>query len=355
MNTEIAENSTCTVGPPPDLVALAAHVGANRMWVQGAGGNVSAKVDDVLWIKGSGKWMSNAYVEPVFAAVSLSGVRRRMAAGEADPSTAELMPLSPAGLRPSIETSMHALLPHSYVMHVHSLNVIAHSVCADRLPQIERSLKGLRWACVPYRRPGIELTHAIVEELKRASVDVLILANHGLVVGGASRAAVETLLNDVESRLSLSVRRQPPVDHQVLEALSSNTPYRPAPTVEIHAMAIDAARRSIAVGGSLYPDHVVFLGPAVTSLDDRDIGAFLQARSQDGLGVPPVLLVPDVGVLLRKDLDAGALAMVDCLAMVLARIPSATVRYLTAEQEAELLDWDAEKFRRSLAHAAIER
>lgn len=343
--------------PPPELVALTAKIGANRMWVQGAGGNASAKVDDVLWIKGSGKWMANAHAEPIFAAVKLSGVRKRMAANESDPATQELLPISPEGLRPSIETSMHALLPHPLVMHVHSVNVIAHSVCAASSREIEQRLEGLRWAWVPYVRPGIDLTRAVANALQQASVDVLILANHGLVVGGATGVAVETLLNDVEARLNFPARPPPSVDLRALEELSANTPYRPAPTIELHAMAIDAAQRAIAIGGSLYPDHVVFLGRAVASLGvDRDIASLLQARAEAGLDGPAVLLVPDVGVLIRKNLSAAALAMVDCAAMVLARIPNAsTVRYLTPEQEAELIDWDAEKYRKSLSQAGSKR
>src|SRR5690242_16667856 len=116
-----------------------------------------------------------------------------MAAQESDPATPELLPISPEGLRPSIETSMHALLPHRLVMHVHSVNVIAHSVCADGLLQIEQRLKGLPWAWVPYVRPGIDLTNVIIKVLQRTPADVLILANHGLVIGGATCAAVEAL------------------------------------------------------------------------------------------------------------------------------------------------------------------
>lgn len=337
--------------PPPDLVGLAAHVGANRMWVQGAGGNVSAKTEDVLWIKGSGKWMFNAYAEPLFAAVRLSGVRNRMAAGEVEPAVPELLPISPAGLRPSIETSMHALLPHRYVAHVHSVNVIAHSVCTEGLALMDMKLEGLRWARVPYARPGLDLTQSIVKVLQRAAVDVLVLLNHGVVVGGASRPAIEELLNDVEARLNSAACLPPVVDMQALEQLCADTPYSPAPAPELHAMAIDARQLSIAVGGSLYPDHVVFLGPAVVSLDRQDVDGFLQSCAKDG---PAFLLVRNVGVLLRRDLSAGALAMVDCLAMVLARIPGAAARYLTAEQEAELLAWDAEKYRKGLAQTVAK-
>jgi len=344
-------DSALSTAPPADLVALAAQLGANRLWIQGAGGNVSAKMDDVLWIKGSGKWMASAHAEPIFAAVCLSGVRRRMQADEEDPANPELFPISPPGLRPSIETSLHALLPHSYVAHVHSVKVIAHSVWRQGLPQRAQRLNGLRWACVPYAKPGVELTKAITHQLQTTPVDVLILANHGLVIGGASRSNVEALLKDVEARLSLTEREAPTVNFRAIEELSANTPYRPASTMALHAMAVDSIRRTIAVAGSLYPDHVVFLGPAVTSLKNRDLEGFIRECSEHRLHLPPVLIVPDVGVLLRQDLSTGALAMVDCLAEVLARIPSVDVQYLTDADEAALLDWEAEKYRRSLSQA----
>ena len=39
-----------------------------------------------------------------------------------------------------------------------------------------------------------------------------------------------------------------------------------------------------------------------------------------------------------------------CLALVLERVPAdATLHYLTAADEAELLDWDAEKYRQAIA------
>lgn len=355
MRTSRSDVSGRAADAPAELVALAAHVGANPMWVQGAGGNVSAKLDDVLWIKGSGKWMSSAHAEPIFAAVKLSGVRNRMAAGEADPARAELLPISPPGLRPSIETSMHALLTHEFVAHVHSVNVIAHSVCAEGHLQVAERLQGLSWGWVPYVRPGVDLTNAIFKLRQPTAVEVLILANHGLIVGGASRSAVEMLLDEVEARLNLPARTPPVADVRKLYELSVNTPYHPPQNAELHAMAIDPVQRSIAVGGSLYPDHVVFLGPGVSSLgDDRNIGDLLQKHERLGLEIPAVLLVPGVGVLLRKNLTAAAVAMVECLAMVLARVPNgSTVRYLTRDQELELLDWDAEKYRQSLSQREL--
>jgi rhamnose utilization protein RhaD (predicted bifunctional aldolase and dehydrogenase) len=53
-----------------------------------------------------------------------------------------------------------------------------------------------------------------------------------------------------------------------------------------------------------------------------------------------------------KDISAGALAMARCLSDVTARIPEgARLRYLTDAENAELLGWDAEKYRQQLNRA----
>ena len=62
--------------------------------------------------------------------------------------------------------------------------------------------------------------------------------------------------------------------------------------------------------------------------------------------------VPGAGVLLPPDATCSADELALCLALVLERVPhDARLRHLTAEHEAELLDWDAEKYRQSLARA----
>ena len=64
---------------------------------------------------------------------------------------------------------------------------------------------------------------------------------------------------------------------------------------------------------------------------------------------PPFLIVPELGVLVRGDASAGALALLRCLLDVLTRVPSdADLIYLSQEQNLALLDWDAEKYRQAL-------
>jgi rhamnose utilization protein RhaD (predicted bifunctional aldolase and dehydrogenase) len=93
----------------------------------------------------------------------------------------------------------------------------------------------------------------------------------------------------------------------------------------------------MAVSGSLYPDHVVFLGPHAPP---RLPAASFASRA-------PFVLIDGTGVLLRADLGPAAEEMVRCLAHLLLRLPhEARLAVLSAENEADLMGWDAEEYRR---------
>ena len=66
-----------------------------------------------------------------------------------------------------------------------------------------------------------------------------------------------------------------------------------------------------------------------------------------------MLVLADVGVVLHCSAPGGADAMARCLADVAARIPEdASVSTLTAAQELELVNWEAETYRQSLGKRA---
>jgi len=332
------------------LAALSARLGVDRNLIQGAGGNTSLKREGrELWVKASGTWLAHAARQPIFVGLDLSELRRRMAADEAEPALPAR--LDPAGtLRPSIETTLHGLLPHAVVVHVHSVNAIAFAVRRDGPELVAERLAGLRWAWVPYAKPGLPLTRAVQARLQEAP-DVLVLGNHGLVVGADSAEAAEALLMEVERRLAVPARAAPPPDPPALERLAARSGgrYRPARLAEAHAAATDPASAAAAGRGALYPDHVVFLGPSPLPVLRPEQAEPWLAAATAGADMPALLLVEGVGAVLRADLGAGAEEMAACLGLVLPRLdPEAPLVFLSANQEAELLDWDAEKYRQSL-------
>jgi rhamnose utilization protein RhaD (predicted bifunctional aldolase and dehydrogenase) len=296
----------------PDLRSLARvsrAVGSDVTLVQGAGGNSSVKLRDVLWVKASGTWLADAGDKQIFVPVDLAAARQAITVNQ------EKIPaLSHTGvdaaMRPSIETSLHALIPHRFVLHVHGVNSIAWAVLDQAEAGMADRLVGLRWAFLAYCRPGVPLSQALARVIARDRPDVLILGNHGLVVGADDMDAAEALIREVERRLALAPRPAGAPDHGRLSSLAAGTHYRPSDFVECHRAALYPWSLRIAAGGSLYPDHVVFLGSGAHVLADGDTPAAIAARAAArDLVAPPIILVPGAGCLIRRDLPAGAEAI----------------------------------------------
>lgn len=330
-----------------ELRRMSARVGRNILLVQGAGGNSSIKHDDILWVKASGTWLADAEHKDIFVPVSLGAARAALAQGD------ERVPLAPnaaTALRASIETSLHALMPHTVVLHVHSVNTIAWAVRTDAREEFAKRLEGLAWRWIDYHHPGLPLAKVVNDALAQDKVDVLILGNHGLVVGAETSDAAEALVDEVETRLALAPRSSIPADEEALRSICAGTAYRLPKDPQCHSVAIDPYSRAIATSGSLYPDHVVFLGPGLPVLEQgEDLRASASPVRVDGPPHPVALLIPGLGCVVRKDASDGAEAMLSCLALVTCRLPStAQVRYLTRENEHALVNWDAERYRQQL-------
>ena len=326
---------------------MSARVGNNILLVQGAGGNSSIKHGDVLWVKASGTWLADAEHKDIFVPVSLPAARAALDRGD------ERVPLAPHAnttLRASIETSLHALMPHPVVLHVHSVNTIAWAVRTDARDELARRLAGLAWRYLDYHHPGLPLARAVSEAIAPDAVDVLILGNHGLVVGAATCEAAETLVAEVERRLALQPRGAPMANDAALSKICAGTDYRPPQDPRCHGLATDHYSRAIATSGSLYPDHVVFLGPALPTVENGESLRVLNLRARaNGLTPSAALLIPGVGSVIRNDASPGAEAMLTCLALVTCRLPlNAQINYLAAENEHALLNWDAERYRQQL-------
>jgi rhamnose utilization protein RhaD (predicted bifunctional aldolase and dehydrogenase) len=198
-------------------------------------------------------------------------------------------------------------------------------------------------------KPGANLAKAV-----RASggveAGVVVLGNHGLIVAGDSVEAASDRFDSVTEALAAAPAAFPAPDLEEL-ARRGGASYAPPPADHpLHGVALSFYRCEAALEGSLYPDHVIFCGVGATALEDEETADEFSARLKaEGLTPPPFLLVPGVGALIATDAGASPRALARCLGDVLGRVPEgARLTYLTLEQNAELIDWDAEKYRRAL-------
>lgn len=332
---------------------LSAALGRDPARTQAAGGNTSLKRDGVLWIKASGAWLAHAEERDIMVPVDLNGLREALARGDPRAETGVSFvdeARNPGRLRPSIETSVHAVIPETIVAHIHCVETIALAVRADGEALVADRLRPLRDAAavyVPYRRPGLPLSKAIAERLT-PRVNVLVLANHGLVVAGPTVAEVADRLDRVCKALTSPARSAPPADLARLALAIEGGDYRLPSDSATHALALDDHNLALTRGGSLYPDHVIFLGPGVVVAPDIETGAAMRPTGGRD-GPPPMIVLPGLGVAMHRATTPAADAMARCLADVVSRIPwDAKVVRLTPAQEYELTHWEAEKYRQAL-------
>jgi rhamnose utilization protein RhaD (predicted bifunctional aldolase and dehydrogenase) len=344
--------------PIPALAALnrlAASVGGDPELVQAAGGNVSLKCDGVMWIKASGTWLEHAKTRNIMVPLRLGPLLEAFTRG--DPSAQDCVAfidpaLAPGQLRPSVETTMHAILPDNVVIHVHCVDTIAWAVRSYAEDVLAPLLDGLPWIFVPYRRPGLPLTQGIAGRLT-PSTRVIVLGKHGLVVTGPIIEDAKALLDDVVARLRRPARLQPMADLAGLARFAEGTPYRPAAATAAHALALDAENLAVAALGSLYPDHVVFLGRGVLILEARESVTAGLIRITAEAAPPKLVLAPGEGAFVPRDSVAAVDPMVRCLADVTSRLrASDPIEPLTRQDEDALLNWDAEHYRQALARSA---
>lgn len=338
---------------PDDMATLkrvSADIGSDPMLVQSAGGNTSLKEGGVMWIKASGTLLADAMDKDIFVAVDLAGMRNSIS--KADPIADQPQHFlidSEQMLRPSIETSLHAIFEQRVVMHVHCVHTLAHAIRQDAQRLLDDCLDGLDWVMVPYAKPGASLAKTAADALK-PDTTIVVLANHGLLVAADSVEQAEADLRKVHERLA--IYHAPATAPQLgeLERLAAGSAYCLPEYSLVHQLALDTDRIRQAATGSLYPDHVIFCGVAVTVLGaDENLQTLEQMSVDSNKPVPVFVLVRGAGVLVRHDASSGALALMRCLADVLTRVPSdAQLVYLSDDQNAELLSWDAEKYRQSL-------
>jgi rhamnose utilization protein RhaD (predicted bifunctional aldolase and dehydrogenase) len=318
------------------LKSLSARIGADPLLVQAAGGNTSLKHEGVMWIKASGTWLKDATARDIFVPINHETLQTALAKN--DPACEActdfvVADLNATGLRPSIETTVHALMPQRVVVHVHCVNTIAWAIRGDAKLRLAEKLRDFNWAFIPYARPGLPLANAIAPRMK-PGIDVLILGNHGLVVAAETVAEAENLLNRVVKSLTKPVRAAVPPNLAALHLLCKGTDYAPAENTETHALATDILALEKGKGSVFYPDHVVFLGIGVAT--EIDSGAALIA-------------LPGKGVVIRKDAKSAVEPMGRCLADVMRRIGADDpLIALNAESIDRLVNWDAEKYRQGL-------
>ena len=198
-------------------------LGGDPRLVLHGGGNTSVKTRvpdllgeavEVLCVKGSGWDMGN--IEPaglpavrLAPLLTLRRLERLSDEDLVDFQRGNLM--SASAPNPSVETLLHAFLPHKFIDHTHTIAVLSLTDQPDG-EALCREIYGGRVGYVPYIMPGFLLAKAAAEVFERdPTVEGLLLVKHGLFTFGASaREAYERMIALVGlAETRLAAKRKP--------------------------------------------------------------------------------------------------------------------------------------------------
>lgn len=179
----------------PDLAlrVYTSHlIGREQSLVLHGGGNTSVKAEvttllgdelGVLFIKGSG-WDLETIEPQGFPALDLTYLLRLRAldtlSDEEMVNQFKTHMLDSTAPNPSIETLVHAFLPHRFIDHTHADAIVTLTNMAEPEQRLQ-SILGDKVAILPWTMPGFPLAQAIAECFEsRPEIEAIILRNHGI-------------------------------------------------------------------------------------------------------------------------------------------------------------------------------
>ena len=337
-----------------EMSHLCARIGEDKLIVQGGGGNASWKDDNLLWVKASGTRLADAVAKDIFVSVDLAHLQTALQSGDY-----EVVPrvMDERGLRPSIETLLHGLMPQKYVLHVHAIDPLALLVRRDVALIFKECLPNdLSWRLVGYHKPGAELAASISQAADDLSeIDVVFMASHGIVIAADTLREVEEKLHRVlqatkqmtelvkeQNRAKFFDGKHSSIKDDLPQHISAF--YAFAEDGQMNALASDP--QLFAMCNShwvMYPDHAIFLGARPVCASQDELATIDEQNAE-------VILLEGVGVLFRQDARPAVIEQLQCYVDVIARLDmSSPLNVLSDDDIGDLLNWDAEKYRQMVS------
>jgi rhamnose utilization protein RhaD (predicted bifunctional aldolase and dehydrogenase)/NAD(P)-dependent dehydrogenase (short-subunit alcohol dehydrogenase family) len=387
------------------IVKLSRYFGSDPSIVLAGGGNTSCKIDDILYVKGSGTALATMTREGFVKMDRKKLSALADATLDEDPQTREAQfkdwvtgaRCEPEkGQRPSVEALLHHLVPGRYVVHSHA--TIANALtCCTAGPSLAIEIFGDDIVWVPYVDPGFILAQTLKQALEkyRASTGrdrakAILMANHGLIVAGddpaAIRANTEEILSKIAARLGDdwqtksigTVTRVRDVNEFVrriapaLRALLAEDRAGPLKVVAFDdsdvALGLIGAEagRAMACAGPMTPDQIVYCNSFPLWFEPKEgededalvarLRSALDRHVKENRFAPKVVLVQGVGLFAAGDDFRMANTAREVYLDSIKVMAGATrlggpegVSYLTDRQRLFIEDWEFEVYRKKVA------
>ena len=170
------------------------------------------------------------------------------------------------------------------------------------------------------------------------------MANHGLIVGGDNPIEAEKVQNNIINDLKIKSREIIPPNVEVLNKLQNNFENINLPASNIiHTLGVDPFSFELSHRSPHSPDQAVFCNLNPLIIDNLN-------QDWDHLSkVNDYAIIKDIGVIYLKKSNLLLESMLLAQASIFLKIPEGeNVNVLSNEECKSLINWEAEKYRKSL-------
>ncbi len=262
------------------------------------GGNTSVKIDNVLYVKGSG-WNLDTIEEAGFAPVDLQtliAMASLETLSDSDMVTAQRAALqNPDAPNPSIEAILHAIIPFDFVDHTHADAVVTISNTLNGKARLHE-LYGENMLIVDYVMPGFLLAKTVFEmtrDIEWEALEGIILLNHGVFTFDNNAQNAYDKMIDIVSRAEAYLETHgryeltcnpKEADPFMLDQLKRKVSTLRGCDVSISLLDTNEAcelsnRENLAQilhSGGLTPEHVIRIKPFGMIVDDDPIDGIFE-------------------------------------------------------------------------------
>ena len=339
-------------------IELHNHFGKNDNYVQGAGGNISIKEDDIIHIKKSGKHFRDIKDENDVISCNISKEDIRGVLGIYNKKNLEnayntLIEEKISGKdKPSIELSFH-VFGDKYTLHLHP-TIINIFTCTEEGQGIIKKLceDNDNMSYIDYCKPGIILTDKMIEERDTLN-EITFLFNHGIIITGPSEEFIKKRYALIENRLEKEIIYEKyKQDNQLLTQSSDfkgfviKNNFLKEKIVDLLKLPVFSySKYSTHSLPHLYPDSVIY--NAAVELVDMIESSGNQVGSGTIIGSKyhgwKINLANKKEAMFKTELFINKMKI-----EYFAQLNGFTPSYLDEKSVDELVNWDAEKYRQDL-------
>lgn len=366
------------------LIEISQFYGSDNRFVIAGGGNTSYKNNEKIWVKASGSSLATiteagfavldrAMLNPMSEKIYSSVPDEREEQVKNDLAAATLT----KGKRPSVETSMHNVIDHPFVVHLHP-TAVNGLMCAQDAEASLKRLFGDKTLYVEYTDPGYLLFKKVYDRIKayRASYGeepkVIWLQNHGIFVAADTIDEIKRIYADILDQLEGAVTDPLPSEekgssHSVVEtlpALRMMLSQNGLKTLRVRNNALieyyNQADNQQDISRPFTPDAIVYCKSNYLFLQEEVPDKILSEAKKEIVAFtgksdyqPKVLLIKGIGLVAVGDNAIQCDIILDVFedAMKVAWLSRSFggPHPMTREQIDFIDNWEVENYRRSVA------